>query len=103
MCCSTARSCTRRLAAGSQYAQELLGGLAAGADLGIGTWDHGQDTANVPIKKITSAVQTRHRLAGLSRPLMESRAFARLYRTVASVTGTPSRQLSRSRRTTFYR
>jgi hypothetical protein len=43
------------------------------------------------IKNIMSAVQTRHRLAGLTPPLMESRAFARMYKAVASVKGTPSR------------
>ena len=43
------------------------------------------------IKNIMSAVQSRHRLAGLVPPLMQSRMFARIYKAVASVTGTPSR------------
>ena len=43
------------------------------------------------IKNIMSAVQSRHRLAGLTPPLMDSRNFARLYKAVASVKGTPAR------------
>ena len=39
---------------------------------------------------IMSAVQPRHRMVGLAPPLVESRAFAQIYKAVASVTGTPA-------------
>ena len=43
------------------------------------------------IKNVMSAVENRHRMAGLDPPLMAPMAFKRLYKAVASVAGAPSR------------
>ena len=43
------------------------------------------------IKNVMSCVESRHRQFGLTPPLVQAKAFARLFKAVASVTGTPSR------------
>jgi hypothetical protein len=43
------------------------------------------------IKNIMSCVESRHRMFGLTPPLVHAKAFARMCKAVASVTGTPAR------------
>ena len=43
------------------------------------------------IKNVLSAIEHRHRMAGLAPPLMERLAFKRMMKAVSSVSGTPSR------------
>jgi len=43
------------------------------------------------MKNVLSAIEHRHRLAGMVPPLVERLAFKRIMKAVSSVSGTPSR------------